>query len=177
MERASKGINMTYINKYPIEENIYETMLSKFGSRLVLIPQPKRKIMAHGLMGFYYDKPVETTIAVNYKGLTRSLPFSTKFKTFEFMKQEIGLTYITYHCSSNEIPFEVVFTICAPFYPQDIKLSVAPFFYFIIKRFDILKTSVYGSKSNITNRIQFSHLIHNHFTNNLRIYFTFTGST
>ena len=135
---------MKYIDKYSRENVLYETMLSKLGSRFVIIPKPGKRVMSHGNLGFYYDKPVQTTMAVYHKGKVYALPFSTRYKPFEFLQQEIGLTYITYHCHSGELPFEVTYTISAPFYPQDIKLSVAPFFYITIRARNPFRKKVKG---------------------------------
>lgn len=124
---------MKYPGNYPVEDVLFETMLSKLGSRLVLIPKAAGQKMAHGLLGFYYDKPVETTIAVSCEGKVRSLPFSSEYQTFEFLHQEIGLTYVAYYCRSDQMPLEMVCTICAPFCPQDLQLSTAPFFYLTVR--------------------------------------------
>jgi len=101
--------------------------------------------MGHGLLGFYYDKPVQTTMALYHKGKVRALPFSTRYKTFEFLQQGIGLTYITYHCRSDELPLKVTYTISAPFYPQDVKLSIAPFFYITVRVHNITDRRIKAS--------------------------------
>lgn len=136
------------------EEQLYETMLAKFGSRIVFIPVPRKRCIRQGLMGFYYDKPVQTTLAVHYEGVVRALPFSRKYELsplpernqiFESIRQEIGLTYVKYYCHSEEIPFETTWTIIAPFYPKDIELSVAPFFYILVEVQNLTEKKIKGS--------------------------------
>lgn len=133
---------------------LYETMLSKLGSRLILNPKPNKSEMNQGLLGFYYDKPVQTTFAIYYEDLVYYLPFTRvfqkssdniSFKLFDHVTQKIGLTHVSYHCRANKLPFEVVFTIFAPFYPQDVKLSIAPFFYMTVKIHNLEKKEVKGS--------------------------------
>ena len=139
---------------YPEEEILYETMLAKFGSRIVLIPQANQQQMQHGLLGFYYDEPVQVTLATFSRGTVRALPFSSVYpaapghrdnQAFESITQRLGLTFVSYHCRSPAIPYTVTFTLSAPFYPGDIKLSTAPFFYIDVEVSNVGKGTAEGS--------------------------------
>jgi len=124
------------------ELNLFETILSKMGSRFDVVPQPSKRCARAGVMGFYYDQQVNLTLAAQHEGKVRSLPFTRKYEVyghqasnegFERVEQSLGLTYARYRCSSPELPFDVEFTLSAPFYPGDAKLSCAPFIYVIAR--------------------------------------------
>ena len=138
------------INRYNKEDVLYETILSKLGSRISIVPRANKGKINHGILGFNYDRPVQFTMATYQDKRVKSLPFSTKYvksyrDVFEFIEQEIGMTYIAYHCRSSELSFDIRFTISAPFYPGDIKLSIAPFFYLIVEVSNKINRKTRGS--------------------------------
>ncbi|MBI2842232.1 MAG: DUF4965 domain-containing protein [Armatimonadetes bacterium] len=128
--------------RYPLEHLLYETVISKLGARINITPQPSREQALLGVLGTFYDVPVSLTLAVRFGGRVYALPLSSSFRAsghtrfsqaFTDVRQEIGMTFIAYHCDSLELPFTCVFSIAAPFYPGDVKLSTAPFFYISVE--------------------------------------------
>ncbi|NIA30636.1 MAG: DUF4965 domain-containing protein [Actinobacteria bacterium] len=123
------------------ERTLFETILSKMGSRISLTTQPSKRKARTGLHGFWHEQDINLTLAVQYNGQLRSLPFTSQYnvyghvrvnESFERIDQSLGLTEVRYHCESAVLPFNVDFVLVAPFYPGDRKLSCAPFFYITV---------------------------------------------
>ena len=113
----------------------YETLLSKLGSRFFLNPEPQRLAFRQSPLGTFSGDLSEFILAArNGSGNTRALPFTDKYRGWENIQQNITMTSIEYVCTSSSLPgIKVTYTFKAPFYPQDLKLSTAPFFYLDIK--------------------------------------------
>ena len=56
-----------------------------------------------------------------------SLPFNGRIPAFTQIKQRQTLTSLSYTCRGPDLPLEVTYAFHAPFYPQDLKLCVAPY--------------------------------------------------
>ncbi len=131
---------------------VYETCVGKFGSRLCINPRPQRGICRQSAMGhadynvayfernaaLYEDPATAVYYAVSCHAADEaggapahdiwySLPFNGRITPFAQIKQEQSLTTLTYTCRGADLPLEVIYTFRAPFYPGDIKLSVAPY--------------------------------------------------
>ncbi len=124
----------------------YETCISKFGSRICINPRPQKGVCRQSALGhadynvaYFENNPtlykLATTAvyyAVNCRGpqgedLWYSLPFNGRIPGFSVIKQTQTLTSLTYVCRAPDLPVEVTYAFHAPFYPQDLKLSVAPY--------------------------------------------------
>ncbi|MCL5103002.1 MAG: GH116 family glycosyl-hydrolase [Armatimonadetes bacterium] len=127
---------------------LYETMLSKLGSRMTLTLQPGKRKSRCGALGYYYDNDVNLTIAARCGDETRVLPFGDRLpasKTFERIDQSISMCSSEYVCNSEGLPYDLRVRVVAPFYPGDAKLSTAPFLYLVFKVTSRASTPVSGS--------------------------------
>lgn len=142
MELASASKDAPYLS------TMYETCLGKFGSRLCLNPRPQQGLCRQGALGhadynvayfetnraFWDDPACAVYYAVRWTAPDGSerwygLPFSGRVPVFTSIRQEQTLTSLRYVCRSADLPVEVTYSFRAPFYPRDVKLSVAPFLY------------------------------------------------
>jgi len=114
----------------------YETLLSKLGSRFYLNPESQRLGFRQSPLGTYSDDLSDLILAAKLDdgSSIRALPLTDKYQVWENIQQNITMTSIQYVCTSSSLPgIEVTYTFKAPFYPQDTKLSTAPFFYLDIQ--------------------------------------------
>lgn len=109
--------------------NIYETILSRFGSRFCLNLRPNNRDIYLSPFGTNMDVPSDLAIGLRYEGESRVLPFTDQFEVFENIDQSHNLTSVSFSCSSPKIPIDADFSFHTAFYPNNIKLSIAPFFY------------------------------------------------
>jgi hypothetical protein len=109
---------------------VYETMLGTLGSRFHMNFRPREKCIYTSPMGRFYDGPPQRlSIGIQIGEEVRILPFSDQYPVFASVEQEITPTSVTFHCREPELGIAAEITITAPFYPQDEKISLAPFFY------------------------------------------------
>lgn len=120
---------------------VYETCIGKFGSRLCINPRPQKGLCRQGPLGhadynvayferdpkLYEDPPVEVYYGVRCGEAWRGLPFSARLPAFTHIKQQQTLTSLTYTCRAPDLPVEVTYAFHAPFYPRDLRVSVAPY--------------------------------------------------
>lgn len=121
--------------------DVYETCLGRFGSRLAINPRPQEGVFVAGPLGhadfnvaYFEDEPERFADAkVNYyfvveaEGRQRGLPFNPNVPVFPRIKQRQGMTWLEYEAGSPDLPVEAVFRFEAPFCPQDLKASCAPY--------------------------------------------------
>lgn len=124
----------------------FETCIGKFGSRININPRPQQGICRQNPLGhadynvayfetnpaLYNDPATPVYYAVRAEGddgrdIWYSLPFNGRLQPFTSIKQSQTLTSLTYTCRGPDLPVEVTYSFHAPFYPQDLKLCVAPY--------------------------------------------------
>ncbi|MGD9497603.1 MAG: malectin domain-containing carbohydrate-binding protein, partial [Armatimonadota bacterium] len=122
-------------------EDVWETQLGRLGSRVAINPRPQQGVWWQSPLGHaqyrtaYFDpgtvdfkQPTARYIFGVQVGETiRSMPFDDRLEHFSAIRQTETLTGLQYDCSSPELPVQVSFRWRAPFYPQDVELSVAPY--------------------------------------------------
>ncbi len=118
-----------------------ETMLGKLGSRFTIhFPRTSDKCIYLSPLGKYYDRKWDLRLGLqatklNQDGtpsdeiITRMLPYTATGPYFPEVEQEFTMTSVKWRARDRALGFRAEFTITAPFYPRDIKLSTAPFFY------------------------------------------------
>ncbi len=121
--------------------NLHETTLGRFGSRVAINPRPQKGLFLAGPMGhadynvayfektpeLYQDPPVNHYFVVGSGDRQYGLPFNPDVPVFPSIKQRQGMTWLEYEASSPDLPVRARFRFEAPFYPQDAKLSCAPY--------------------------------------------------
>jgi len=110
-------------------EGLYETIISKFGSRLSINFCPQNNCIRISPLGRYYDVEGGMLLGCRVGEVARALPFSNILPTFSRMHQEITMSTVSFTCEDEDLPCKVIFTFTAPFYPKDEKLTLAPFLY------------------------------------------------
>lgn len=108
---------------------LYETILSKLGSRLSLNFRPQEQAVYYSPLGRYYDGKMDLAVGVTVDGETRCLPFTTKHEHFAEVEQHLTMTSVLYRATWREKGLRLEAEFISPFYPQDEMLSTAPVFY------------------------------------------------
>ncbi len=86
--------------------------------------------MRLGALGRFLDAAADLRIGVRMdNGDERVLPFCSDGALFEYIEQELTATSIAFRARSAEIGVMLEVRFTSPFYPRDVKLSTAPFFY------------------------------------------------
>jgi len=109
------------------------------GSRFNLIFDPHGSALYHNAYGEFREQPLYLTVGIRTPdGELWSLPFTTDASHFPYLEHVSSLTTIEYRGVQPALWIEFAMKIRAPFYPQDAKLSTAPFFYvdLEVKRLD-----------------------------------------
>jgi hypothetical protein len=114
-------------------QNTFETVLGRLGSRLSLNLVPQRLGARFSSLGDGTGDLEDLVMAMDDGGTRRCLPFTDRYPVWESMKQSQTMTSQRYACSSGRTPFSVEVTFRAPFYPGMDKLSGAPFVYIDVK--------------------------------------------
>lgn len=109
--------------------NVYEAILAKFGSRFCLNLRPNNRELYISPFGKELDVPSQLAIGMKFGEVSRVLPFTDQFEAFENIDQTHNVTSVSFSCSSPKIPVNAEFIFHSPFYPNNVKLCVAPFFY------------------------------------------------
>jgi len=112
---------------------LYETVLSKLGSRIHLHFIPQQKKLFYSPAGIICEKLLNLSIGVVYDNKVKSSPFTEKFDNFDFVEQDISLTSVCFKAKDVSSGLYVELKFTSPFYPKDEKLSTAPFFYLEVK--------------------------------------------
>lgn len=116
---------------------IYETIISKLGSRISMNFRPRSREIFISPMGRFYDKALPLNFGIVYDGIRYGLPFSRPEtdgigkarEDFQYVEQSINMQSVEFRCRDFRIGVDCSFTFTAPFYPHDEKVSTAPFFY------------------------------------------------
>lgn len=120
---------------------LHETALGKLGSRVAINPRPQQGMMHQSPLGhadyrvpYFETEPekyrlpsVQRIFALHLDDQYFALPFTDLLPAFTDIRQEQTLTTLTYRCRTPGLPVEVLLKFSAPFYPQNIKLSTAPY--------------------------------------------------
>jgi len=125
----------------PQLSGMFETSIGKFGSRVAFNPRPRSRSWWQGALGnadyavAYFEKdakrwedaPYDMVLGATSGAATYALPFTENLPPFPQVHQSLTPTTLTYVCRAPDLPYEVEFRFVAPFYPQDLKLSTAPY--------------------------------------------------
>jgi hypothetical protein len=133
----------------PYLTGMFETSIGKFGSRVAFNPRPRSRTWWQGALGnadyatAYFEKKPKQWADAPYNmvfgtergsgtedgapAVAYALPFTEDMPTFPQVRQSITPTTLKYACRAPDLPYEVDLTFAAPFYPQDPKLSTAPY--------------------------------------------------
>ena len=131
----------------PYMDGMFETSIGRFGSRVSFNPRPRSREWWQGALGHadysvahfeknhaaWADQPYDMIFGTEYRPAedgppaSYALPFTESVASFPLVSQRIRPTTLTYTCRAPDLPYEVEFRYAAPFYPQDLKLSTAPY--------------------------------------------------
>lgn len=114
--------------------------LTAFGSRFNLTFDPHQELVMHSALGRGFDAPLDLLIGVQTEGndpeTFRYLPYARKeaigiegAEHFELTDMQTTMTSLTIAGKSSISGTQIKVKITSPFYPGDVKLTTAPFFY------------------------------------------------
>ncbi|HEY5494725.1 MAG TPA: malectin domain-containing carbohydrate-binding protein, partial [Candidatus Anoxymicrobiaceae bacterium] len=109
--------------------NTYETVLSRLGSRFCLNLAPQKLSSRMSPLGDGTGDLQDLVLALSNGSTIRSMPFTDRYPVWENVTQSQTMTSQTFGGWSSSMPFSVSTKFTAPFYPQDDKISGAPFIY------------------------------------------------
>lgn len=107
-----------------------ESIIATLGSRFAINFRPNRGDIRVSALGRFLDYTADLAIGVRTEaGVERALPLTGDAPHFEYVEQELTMNSITFRARSAAAGclMEVAFT--SPFYPRDVELCTAPFFY------------------------------------------------
>lgn len=100
------------------------------GSRFNLILDPHDNCVYQNAYGDFRERPLDLTVGVKTpEGEVWALPFTRQAKHFPFLEQFDTLTGIEYRAVHPGLWIELVMRIRMPFYPRNVGISTAPFYY------------------------------------------------
>lgn len=104
--------------------------LATLGGRFNLILNPYDGCVYQNAYGDFRECPMDMTIGVKTpEGRLWSLPFSSRDQRFPFVEQFSTLTSIVYRGVHPSLGIELCAEFRAPFYPRNVGLCTAPFYY------------------------------------------------
>jgi hypothetical protein len=107
-----------------------ESILVSLGSRFALNFRPNRGDIRVSALGRFLDYTADLAIGVRTEGgVERALPFTRGAAHFEYVEQELTMNSITFRARSVAAGCLMEVTFISPFYPRDVELCTAPFFY------------------------------------------------
>ncbi|MBI5116228.1 hypothetical protein HZA56_07110 [Candidatus Poribacteria bacterium] len=105
-----------------------ETILGRLGSRFTLDFRPRERQVWASPLGRIFDRPLRLAILLQAGDRQFAWPFSPGEPPGLF-EQEMTMTSLTFKCASEAVGIELLIKFTAPFYPQNERVSSAPFFY------------------------------------------------
>jgi hypothetical protein len=100
------------------------------GARFNLIFDPHDHRLYQNAFGSFRECAMELTVGVKTpEGRLWVLPFTDAAPHFPFIEQFDTLTSITYRAVHPELGIELTARLRAPFYPRNVGISTAPFYY------------------------------------------------
>ncbi len=111
-----------------------ESILAKLGSRCAINFRPNRGDIRVSALGRFLDYTADLAIGVRTEsGVERALPFTKDAPHFEYVEQELTMNSITFRARSVAAGCLMEVTFTSPFYPRDVPLCTAPFFYIDVR--------------------------------------------
>jgi hypothetical protein len=107
---------------------LIETILGRLGSRFSLDFRPRERQVWASPLGRIFDRPLRLEISLQAGDTQHVWPFSPG-EPLGMFEQEMTMTSLTLKCASEAVGIELLIKFTSPFYPQNEKLSSAPFFY------------------------------------------------
>ncbi len=104
------------------------------GGRFNLLFHPYARRLYQHAPGRFPGKPLELTAGIKGPdGTVWALPFCAGAEGFPYVEQFDTLTAIRYRALHPGIGLELTVQVRAPFYPQNVRISTAPFYYVDIR--------------------------------------------
>ncbi|MBU1076642.1 MAG: DUF4965 domain-containing protein [Spirochaetes bacterium] len=104
--------------------------LATCGSRLCIIFDPVEKRVLYPRFGIFDELSLDLAVGIKMKGGSpETLPFTKKYKAFKFVEQSITMNAIQYTAVSSKKGIKLTIRFSSPFYPGDIRITTAPFFF------------------------------------------------
>ncbi|MBN1899660.1 MAG: DUF4965 domain-containing protein [Spirochaetes bacterium] len=112
--------------------------LATLGSRLCLIFDPYKTRVLYPRFGKFDEMELDLALGIRIAKQRRVLPFTARYKRFSFIDQSITMNRIRFECYEPAFGIKFTATFTSPFYPRDVRLSTAPFFYidFLVERIE-----------------------------------------
>ncbi len=110
-----------------------ECALSRLGSRFTLNFKPHAREVWVSALGKFLDDPADLAVVFRLaNGGQVAFPFTKAYPNFAYVEQEYTMNGVTFRGHSAELGLRAELQVTAPFYPRDVRLSIAPFFYVTI---------------------------------------------
>jgi hypothetical protein len=116
-----------------------DLILARLGSRFALRFNPRSKYVFASPLGIGFDRPLRLEISALNNVARITWPFSPG-RSFDYVHTRVTLTSVQFTCVSLPLGIEFLITFIAPFYPQNERISCAPFFYLDLSWRDIGRT-------------------------------------
>jgi hypothetical protein len=109
-------------------EPAFETGYSKLGARFYINPQPQKLSWKQSPLGTFMDSEESFFAGVVVDGRAAALPFQKEMPQLDRAETAVTMTSGRYR-GVHPAGVAVEMKITAPFYPRDVKLCDAPYFY------------------------------------------------